>query len=252
MRYDLTSLTTAVALVALLGPLAGGPSAHAQEPDTVTAAEPAASDSAGEDATGRESPEERAERERREAGLRVGVFQARGLTSVEGAAYATTPAFEGYFQKGLDQHLAIESSVGFWRRSQWQEGSGGGVFGSEGGERVDSYVVPILTSVKFYPFTVPGAGVEPYVTGGLGFALGIDDRENTSGGFLGVGGSDGTAILTGLGFKAGAGVELRLGEAFGVGLGGRYQWTRYGHEVGGARTYQGWTFDGGLLYRFQY
>lgn len=228
--------------------------AQAQEPDTLNSraeAETTQGDDQRTEGRRAERPEERAERERREAGLRAGVFQARGLTRVDGAGYATTPVFEGYFQKGLDKHLALESSIGFWRRTQWRQ-SEGGLFGEGGEEQVTSYVLPLLTAVKLYPFTAPDEGFEPYLTGGLGFALGIDDRQDTSGGFLGVGGAEGTALLTGFGFKAGAGVDMEVTGGFGVGVGARYQWMRFGAEVGGNRTYQGWALDGGLVYRFQY
>lgn len=222
--------------------------AAAQEPDTSSAGDPAADPTTA--APDDERSAERAERARREAGLRAGVFRARGLARLEGVESSQTPVVEGYFQKGLDKHLALESSIGFWRRTQWREGEGG-FLGGGGREEVTSYLLPFLTAVKMYPFTAPGDGFEPYLTGGVGFALGIDDRENASGGFLGVGGG-GTAFVTGFGFKAGLGIDTRLGAGFGLGAGARYQWTRFGADVGGNRTYGGWALDGGLVYRFQY
>ncbi len=189
----------------------------------------------------RSEAEERAERERRGAGLRVGPWVGLELTEVEGADYSTWPQFEGWFQRGLDRHLAVESTISFWRRTQ-----------ERGSERVSTFVVPLFTSLKFYPATGPEAPIQPYLLGGGGLGLGIDDREGTSGGLLGLGGSDGTRIHTGFGFRAGGGVDLTLSQAFGVTVGGRYQWIRFDGEPGGHRTYRGTVADVGITYRFQY
>lgn len=204
----------------------------------------------------------RAKRQREGAGLRGGVWLVPDR-EVQGAQGSETPSFEGYFQRGLDLHLAIESSVGFWRRHQEIARSGGALDAVDGrsagvypenaeAEQVNSYIIPLFTALKLYPATRPEQPTEPYILGGVGFALGIDDRQNTAGGILGVGGGDGTVILTGFGFKAGAGVEFRLGRAFGLNVGGRYQWVRFGDEVGGERTFKGLGLDAGFTYRFQY
>ncbi|TMQ67463.1 MAG: hypothetical protein E6K78_05020 [Candidatus Eisenbacteria bacterium] len=54
------------------------------------------------------------------------------------------------------------------------------------------------------------------------------------------------------GLKAGVGTDWRLGQAFGLTLGGRYQWTEFGEDVGGQRIFNGLGADLGLTYRFQY
>lgn len=192
--------------------------------------------------------EKNAKQQRQGAGLRVGAWRV-DLPEASGVEYAETPAFEGYFQKGLDLHLAIESTVGFWRRSQTAQSSG--TLGGSTTDEIDSYVVPLFTALKLYPFTRPEHAFEPYLLAGAGLAVGIDDRNTTSGGLLG-GAGNGTAMLTGFGFKGGAGLEWRFSPAFGLNLGGRYQWIRFGSDVGGERTYKGPAFEGGLTYRFQY
>lgn len=193
----------------------------------------------------REDPEKRVKRMRQGAGLRGGAWWVQDLPEVSDAEYSQTPAFEGYFQKGLDLHLAIETTLGLWRRSQELEETG--TLGTTRQE-VQSYVVPSFTSIKLYPFTRPNAGAEPYVSGGIGIALGIDDRSGED--LLGVG--SGTALTTGFGFKAGLGLDWRFSRAFGLTAGGRYTWLRFSEELGGARTYRGFGLDLGLTYRFQY
>ena len=63
-------------------------------------------------------PERQAELARRGGGIRVGTWDVRGPTVPEGGSESNTPAFEGYVRKGLDAHLALENSVGFWRYRQ--------------------------------------------------------------------------------------------------------------------------------------
>jgi len=196
-------------------------------------------------------PEKQARRERQGAGLRGGIWDVRDLTEVSGAKYSTSPAFEGYFQKGLDLHLAIESTAGVWRRRQTME-QDGGLGGGTVREEVNSYVVPLFTALKLYPFTRPDDAFEPFVSAGVGLALGIDDRTTTSSDLLGLGAGSGTAMLTGFGFRGGAGVEWRFSQAFGLSASGRYQWIRFGGELGGERTFKGPAFEAGLTYRFQY
>src|SRR5256885_13794904 len=64
------------------------------------------------------SRENAVKRQRAGAGLRVGVWQTTGFTCPATASCSTLPAFEGYWQKGLDQHVAVETSGGFWGRTQ--------------------------------------------------------------------------------------------------------------------------------------
>jgi hypothetical protein len=195
--------------------------------------------------------EQRVKAMRRGAGLRVGVWDVRGLSEVSGARVSETPLFEGYFQKGLDLHLALENTVGVYRREQRVTRSGG-LGGGTVEEKVAAYVIPQFTSLKLYPFTRPEQRFEPYLSGGAGLTIGVDDRENSESGLLGGGGESGIGFVAGFGLKGGLGVELRFSEAFGVAAGGRYQWVRFFGELAGERTYRGLGADVGLTYRFQY
>lgn len=196
--------------------------------------------------------EQRVKAMRRGAGLRVGMWDVRGLAQVSGARVDEWPLFEGYFQKGLDLHLALENTVSVFRREQRITRSGG-IGGGTIEERLTAYVIPQFTSLKVYPFTRPEQGFEPYFTGGAGLTIGVDDRENSeSGGLLGGGGESGVGFVAGFGLKGGLGFELRFSEAFGAGVGGRYQWVRFFGELAGERTYRGLGADVGLTYRFQY
>lgn len=193
--------------------------------------------------------EERARLERRGASLRVGHWQVRGLVEVDGSDDSRTPVLEGSFAHGLDRHLALESSVGVWRRRQ-ETRQGGGI-GGESIERVDSWVVPMFSALTFYPFTGPRSRIEPYVEGGVGLAVGIEDRETTTGGLFG-GENSGIGMGAGFGFKGGAGIDLRFTPALALSLGSRYQWVRFFEDLGGERIYRGFAADVGLRYRFQY
>ena len=182
-------------------------------------------------------------RQRQGAGLRVGSWRMSGLTQTSGATYSSLPAFEGYWQKGLDRHIALETGFGFWQRTQ-RATSGAGA------ESIGSYVIPMTTSIKVYPGTSPGDGVEPFLIAGAGFTIGVDDRNTVSGGLLG-GGNSGTMIIPGIGIRGGAGVEFH-GSAFGLSLTAGYQFVRFFEDVGSDRTYKGLQLMGGVTYRFQY
>jgi hypothetical protein len=204
------------------------------------------------DAQGDTLTEQRVKQMRRGAGVRVGTWDVRGLTQVSDARVSETPLFEGYFQRGLDLHLALENSVSVYRREQRLTRTGG-IGGGTIEEKLSAYVIPQFTSLKLYPFTRPEQRVEPYLVGGAGLTIGVDDRENAgSGGLLGGGGESGTGFVAGFGLKGGLGVELRFSEAFGAGVGGRYQWVRFFGELAGERTYRGLAAEVGLTYRFQY
>jgi hypothetical protein len=197
--------------------------------------------------------ERRVKAMRRGAGLRVGVWDVRGLGEVSGARVSETPLFEGYFQKGLDLHLALENTVGVYRRMQRLTRTSGGIGGGTVEEKVAAYVIPQFTSLKLYPFSRPEQRFEPFILGGAGLTIGIDDRENSeSGGLLGGGGESGIGFVAGFGLKGGLGIELRFSDAFGAAAGGRYQWVRFFGELAGERTYRGLGADVGLTYRFQY
>ncbi|HUF27229.1 MAG TPA: hypothetical protein VMM18_09655 [Gemmatimonadaceae bacterium] len=200
---------------------------------------------------GESEAEARARMQRRGAGMHVGFWSVRGLREVSGAEYSATPLFEGYFQRGLDRHLAMQSSVSIWRRSQELE-SEGGIIGSGTRETVDSWVVPMFTALRFFPFTTPAQRLEPYVEGGVGLALGIDDRETTAGGGLGFGAQSGISTVVGFGLKGGLGFEWRFSRPLGLAAGGRYQWVRFTEDLGGERIYRGFGAELGLTYRFQF
>lgn len=180
------------------------------------------------------------------AALRVAFWRVADLPDVQDGSESRWPLLEGSFRRGLDRHLAIESTIGVWRRHAETE-SGGGVIGGSSGSAVTTWVIPLLTSVKFYPFTGPEAGTEPFLSAGAGFALGIEEAE--AGGTLTGGG---TRAATGFALEGETGAELRLGEAFGLILSGGYQWIRFGEEIGRTRTYAGFNLGAGLTYRFQY
>jgi opacity protein-like surface antigen len=109
-----------------------------------------------------------------------------------------------------------------------------------------SFVVPLLTSLKFFPMTDVTDPIEPFLIGGVGFALGVEDQADNA-----IGGS-GTSLVTGFGGRAGAGIELHIGPAFGVAAGVKYQWIHFGDEIGGKKTFNGLGLEGGITYRFQF
>jgi hypothetical protein len=187
----------------------------------------------------------------RGAGLTAGTWDLRGVEPPSGVEVSTMPMISGWFRKGLDRHLALENGIGVWRRVQTTPPTGG--LGGSPGEEVQSWVIAQTTAVRLFPFTGPGARLEPFVIGGAGVTLGIDDRETNGGGILGgAAGATGVAIVPGFSLQGGLGTELRLGASFGLTVGGRYQWTRFLQDFGGERTYQGPVLEAGFTYRFRY
>lgn len=184
--------------------------------------------------------EARAKQLRSGAGLRVGTWDVRGLPpAATGETLRSSPTLEGYFQKGLDLHLAIENTATVY----WQDRTtrGTDILGQATEQKTRLYIVPLFTSLKVFPFTRPGAAVQPYALGGIGFALGIQDPDNGS-----------ASLGQGVGVKGGTGLELRLGPAFGLTAGGRWQWIRFLGDFADTRTAQGFGADVGITYRFQY
>lgn len=186
-------------------------------------------------------PESEVERQirvaRRAAGVRAGVWN---VTGAEGdTTFKRSPRLEVYFQRGLAEHIAVESSASVW----W--GSSTEVQSLANEVETRTYVLPLMTALKLYPLTTRRSKLEPYVLGGIGFALGIaDEGANAIGG-------GGTSIATGFGFKAGVGVEYHIGTVFGVAAGARYDGVRYGEELLGINTFKGVGFEGAITYRFQ-
>jgi opacity protein-like surface antigen len=198
-----------------------------------------------------DTAERRVKAMRRGAGLRIGLWDVRGLTEVSGARVNESPLIEGYFQNGLDLHLALENTVSVYRREQ-SITRPGGIGGGTVEEKLAAYVISHFTSLKVYPFSRPEQRFEPYILGGAGVTIGIDDRENWTGGLLDGRSESETGFVTGFGLKGGLGIEIRFSEAFGIAVGGRYQWVRFFGELAEERTYQGLGADVGLTYRFQY
>ncbi len=195
--------------------------------------------------------ENRARLARKGAGLTVGTWDLRGIEPPAGVEVSTLPMISGWFRKGLDQRLAMENGIGVWRREQRVPPSGG--IGGSAGETVQSWVIAQTTALRLFPFTDAGARFEPYVLGGAGVTLGIDDRETEGGGVLGgAAGGAGVGIVPGFSLEGGAGAELRLGESFALTGGARYQWTRFLDDFGGERTYQGPVYEVGFSYKFRY
>jgi len=189
---------------------------------------------------------QRVKRERSGAGLRVGTWMVSNLATPSGASSSTLPAFEGYWQKGLDRHLVIETSAGLWHRQQ-SSGSGASA------ESIGSFVVPLFTSLKLFPFTGPEDRLEPLVSAGAGFVLGVDKQNTVSGGLLGGGGgSTALNVVMGVGVKGLAGLEWRFSRAFGLTALGGYQYIVFTQDVGGQGSYKGLVLFAGLTYCFQY
>lgn len=196
-----------------------------------------------------EDPEhvEEVKLQRRGAGLRIGVWNLSDDADPAESEIDAWPYLEGYFQRGLDRHLAIESTLGLQQRSI-KTTTDGGVIGGSSTREETIYVVPLLTAIKLYPFTGPENVFEPFIAAGGGFAFGVEDVES-SGGLTGGGG---TNVQTGFGVKGEAGAEWRFSTAFGLAARVGYQWIRFGDELGTTDTYKGWNVAAGLTYRFQY
>jgi hypothetical protein len=192
--------------------------------------------------------EKRARLARRGGGVRIGTWDVRGLNTSSGAEVSKTPAFEGYVRRGLDLHLAIEHSVGVWRRTQSVTQSGGPLGGTTQ-STLETYVIPQFTSIAFFPLTRPEQRLEPYVKAGAGFALGVDDRTGDGGGLFA---AEGTSLVPGYGLSGGAGLEVRLSNALGLTAAGRYQWVRFFQDLASKRTYEGFGAEVGVTYRFQF
>ena len=175
--------------------------------------------------------EKQARRARRGGGIRAGFWNS----DVAPETSSRSVQLEGYFQRGLDRSLALESSVSVWRA----------IATSPQGVETRAYVIPLLTSLKFFPITEPGDAVEPFVLAGIGFALGLEDQDATS-----IGGS-GTSVVTGFAFRGAAGLELSMTRGFGLSISGKYQWVRFGEPIINTETFSGLGLEGGVIYRFQ-
>jgi opacity protein-like surface antigen len=189
-----------------------------------------------------------AKRARGGGGVRAGDWQVHGLEAPANGSDSETITVEGWFQKGLDLHLAMESTLGFWQRTQNSTQSGS--LGTESRHETNTYLVPTLTTLKMYPLTRPANPLEPFLAAGVGVVLGIDQEKVTSTDPL-VPSGTGTTFHSGLGISTGVGMDCNTGSPFGLTIGGRYQWATFGEKVGGAALYRGFVANAGLTYRFQ-
>ena len=182
------------------------------------------------------------------AGLRVGTWSVQDLPTDPSGSSWESVTVEGWFQKGLDQHLVIENTLGFWQRSQSATEDTG--FGQIEW-KTETYVVPMTTALKVYPMSQGSTPFEPYLLAGVGAVLGIDRASATSTDPLVVP-ADETRVRTGLAIQTGAGLELRTASPFGVMVGARYQWASFAEDVGGKGLYRGPGVTAGITYRFQH
>lgn len=197
--------------------------------------------------TTRSSLEQKASMARRGAGASVGLWSLVDDPAAAGAKSSDSPIAEGYFRKGIDKHLALETTAGVWRRVVETPPSGG--LGGSSGGRTTAILIPQFTSLKLYPFTEPEDAFEPFVSGGVGFTLGYQS-ESGSGGVLGGGGANGLTV--GVGANAAAGVEWRFSTAFGLAVGAHYTYVQFFDALAGEKLYRGTGAKAGLTYRFQY
>jgi opacity protein-like surface antigen len=193
--------------------------------------------------------ESQASRARGGAGLRVGIWQVRDLADPPSGTASESANYEGWFQKGLDLHLVLESTLGFWQRTE--SSTEPGPLATETKRDVNTYLVPAMTAVKLYPVTRPSSPLEPYVSAGVGAVMRIQRNQvsSTDPMVLPV---DETSIQTGLGIQTGAGVDWNPPGPFGVRLGGQYQWASFGENTPGTKLYRGPGVSVGVTYHFRY
>jgi len=207
----------------LLSLVAGVTAAHAAEPAHDAAAH--------------------SQRARDGAGLQVSSWQP---DEPAGFRNDQTIAFHGYFQKGLDQNLAWENTLGYWRQtSTWTETQ---LLGGTTTHERKTHLVPALTALRVYPLTTSTNRIEPYLSAGVGPVLGFQ-QEKSSGNLAP---ADANTLHTGLGTRAGVGVDIQTSEAFGLTVGGHFESASFSEDMAGERLYRGWGADVGLVYRFQY
>ena len=192
-------------------------------------------------------PEARANMARRGAGVNLGTWSLLDTPSGTGVRTSDSPLLEGYFRKGIDKHLALETTVGIWRREIETPATGG--LGGSPAATTSAILLPQFTGLKLYPFTTPDDAFEPYVSAGVGFTLGF--QSGSGGGALG-GGGGGSGIIPGVGAGGGVGVEWRFSTAFGLAAGAHYTYIHFFQDLAGTQMYRGLGVKAGLTYRFQY
>lgn len=184
---------------------------------------------------------------RRGLGLRAGVWQLS--TTVPDSARATQwPLIEVFYQRGMGRHLAMENSLGLFRRRVTAE-AGTSLFGNTGTTQITSYIIPFTIGVDYFPFTRAGSLLEPFVRADVGFAIGVDSSRNSGTGPFG--GSGGTSTSTGFGARGGAGLKLALGSRLALAVDANYMLEYFGADIGIGQSYHGPQFDAGLMYRLR-
>jgi hypothetical protein len=206
-----------------------------------------ASGASAQDKQPESKQEETARLARKSAGVTIGTWglldsPASGTTTAD-----DSPIGIGYFRKGIDKHLAIETTVGVWRRIVTAAASGG--LGGTAGGKTTALLLPQFTSLKLFPFTGPDAALEPFMSAGIGFTLGF---QSSSGGGGVLGGGGGSGMIAGVGANTGAGVEWRFSPAFGLSGGGHYTYIQFFDALAGEKLYRGTGATLGITYRFQY
>jgi hypothetical protein len=177
---------------------------------------------------------------RRGVGLRVGTWNVQD-SAVAGRIVTGSPQVEVFFQKGLDEHLALESTASLWVRKARE------IQGQTGNEvQTRSFVIPLMTALKLYPVTTTSNTVEPFFAVGIGFALGLATVSDNA-----IGGG-GASIQTGFAMKGAGGFEIRLSDALGISVSARYQWIRFADELGTEDVFKGAGLEGGIVYRSQF
>ena len=191
-------------------------------------------------ARGQQAPTTRTDEELQQArnasGLSVGEWHVPAPTTT-GASYSSSLMFSGITQRGLSVHVALESSAGLWRRV--------GTTPQPDGKPVvtKSYLIPLLDCLKVYPFTRASNRIEPYLTTGLGFGLGIQQESTNA-----IGGG-GTAVVTGFAVKVGVGVEYHLSRRFGFLADGRYLWMNLSDRISEQGAFSGGGVEAGMTYK---
>lgn len=187
-----------------------------------------------------QAPEAERDVGRRGGGVLVGSWKVSNPDIVRTVqpSYRRSVMVQAYFRRGLTEHVALENSVSVWRRMSERPSALGSTITTR------TYIVPLLTSLRVYPITRTYHRFEPYLTGGAGLAVGVQQQsENAPGG-------GGRNIATGFGVKAGAGVEIHAYRRFSIMLGGHVQGVRFGEQLDEQEGFGGRGLEGGLNYRF--
>jgi len=202
--------------------------------------------------TSRTTTESKAEADarmaRRGAGVTVGLWSLVDDPATGSSTTTDSPIAEGYFRKGLDRHLALETTAGVWRRVIEKPATGG--LGGTPAGKTTAILIPQMTSIKLYPFTGPTNTFEPFISAGLGITLGLQS-ESGSGGLFGSSGGV-SNLLPAVGASFATGFEWRFSQAFGLAAGGHYTYIQFFEDLAGERLYRGTGARVGMTYRFQY